>query len=69
MHIVVSFGEVVEINTSSLQIDTEEDKGDYRVWKDKKWYKFCKDHNFHPIKDAYGRIYQLYLQLCAEGII
>lgn len=37
--------------------------------EDKKWIKFCREHNFHPHKDYNTKIYDLYLRLCAEGII
>lgn len=33
--------------------------------EDKKWIKFCRD----PHKDYNTKIYDLYLRLCAEGII
>ena len=41
----------------------------YNYRKDKKWIKFCREHNFHPHKDYNTKIYDLYLRLCAEGII
>lgn len=47
----------------------EKDTHAYNYRKDKKWIKFCREHNFHPHKDYNTKIYDLYLRLCAEGII
>lgn len=70
---IIQDREVIEISLSSIPIiplkegGLPEDK--YYKHRDKKWIKFCKEHHFHPRKDANGKIYNLYLQLCAEGII
>lgn len=42
----------------------EQDTHAYNYRKDK---KFCREH--HPHKDYNTKIYDLYLRLCAEGII
>lgn len=47
----------------------EQESHAYNYRKDKKWIKFCREHNFHPHKDYNTKIYDLYLRLCAEGII
>lgn len=67
VHIVYKGYEVWDINLTSLPIEPEECKR-YHIGTDKKWIKFCKEHHFHPIKDSRGKIYDLYLQLCAEGL-
>lgn len=51
-----------------IHID-KEDTHAYNYRKDKKWIKFCREHNSHPHKDYNTKIYDLYLRLCAEGII
>lgn len=70
VHIMVGFNDAVELNPSTVDIIEGTAPSDkYYLFLDKKWQKFCKDHNFSPTKDANGKIYDLYLQLCAEGII
>ena len=34
-----------------------------------KWVEFCKEHHFDNVKDAHGKIYEMYLVYCAEGLI
>lgn len=70
---IIQDREIVEISLSTIPLIPSkgarsfEDK--YHKFRDEKWIKFCKEHRFHPTKDANGKIYNLYLQLCAEGII
>ena len=68
VHIVYKGYEVWEINLTSLPLESEGYPSKYHKGEDKKWIKFCKEHHFHPIQDAEGKIYDLYLQLCAEGL-
>lgn len=49
-----------------VSIEYEESKFD--KYTEPKWVNFCKKHHFHPVKDAHGKIYELYLELCAEGL-
>lgn len=60
-----------EVTILEIKIVTlgEKDTHAYNYRKDKKWIKFCREHNFHPHKDYNTKIYDLYLRLCAEGII
>ena len=51
-----------------IVVDTSYDS-EYFPWEDSKWKKFCKDHNFNYAQDSHGKIYDLYLQMCAEGMI
>ena len=62
--------EVWVLETDSIPLMEDLVSGsDYHRHNDEKWIKFCKEHNFHPIKDAYSKFYELYLQLCAEDLI
>lgn len=64
--------EVWEINSESLpdpDMNAPMDVLPFYRWKDKKWIAFCKKHHFHPLKDAYGKIYDLYLRMCGEGLV
>lgn len=58
-----------EVTILEIKIVTlgEKDTHAYNYRKDKKWIKFCREHN--PHKDYNTKIYDLYLRLCAEGII
>ena len=70
LHLVISPLEVIEIKQIIiLRDDSKSDDDKYNKFTDPKWIKFCKDHRFHYVKDSYGKIYELYLQLCAEGLI
>ncbi len=37
----------------------EKDTHAYNYRKDKKWIKFCREHNFHSHKDYNTKIYDL----------
>lgn len=52
-----------------LYVHTIEYEREYHVWNDEKWKKFCKEHHFDYKNDVFGKIYDLYLRLCAEGMI
>lgn len=41
-----------------IHIDKEKDTHAYNYRKDKKWIKFCREHNFHPHKDYNTKIYE-----------
>ena len=70
LHIQVKFGDIIEINPLTLSIEEgEEDCHKYHKSTDEKWKKFCKEHNFNLQSGRNSKIYNLYLQLCAEGII
>lgn len=58
-----------EVTILEIKIVTlgEKDTHAYNYRKDKKWIKFCRE--LHPHKDYNTKIYDLYLRLCAEGII
>lgn len=62
-------GESIEINVHSINISIEEHTGEFIPWEEPKWRKFCKAHNFDRIKDYGGKIYRLYLDMCAEGML
>ena len=68
--IKTSFYDFETFTTISVSIGAEEQK--YNPLKDEKWIEFCKKHNFHPKKDYYygeGKIFRLYLDLCANDLI
>ena len=68
VHVQVGYNEYAMVNTSFRLV--EKDTNDkYYKHKDEKWRAFCKKHKFHPQKDANGKIYHLYLRLCAENLI
>lgn len=71
LHLKVNIGyEIVTINPFTLDIEEGNDDIErYHKSTDKKWINFCKEHGFHPIKDANNKIYDLYLQLCIEGLV
>ena len=70
LHIIVKYGEVMEVNPLTITIENQDKPEDkYYIHKDKKWKDFCKKHHFNPRTDVNGKIYRLYLDLCAEGII
>jgi hypothetical protein len=62
-----SYYDYAELNIPIITVQV----GDSRFYRDReeKWIEFCKKHNFNPHKDAYGKIYDLYLELCAEGLV
>lgn len=63
--------ESLEINTLTVNIDMDilSRYERFTPWEEPKWIKFCKKHNFNPIKDFNTKFYRLYLDMCAEGII
>ena len=67
VHVVYRAFEVWEISLTPLP--EPECGSKYNKLSDKKWRSFCKAHHFHPTKDANGKIYDLYLKLCAEGLV
>lgn len=44
-------------------------KATYKKSEDPKWLQFCKDHRLTKRETTNPKWYDLYLQLCAEGII
>lgn len=68
--IKVSLYDDVEVDiTQPIVVDNDYINPDqYRTYMDKKWKKFCKEHNFDSRK-PWGKFYDLYLRLCAEGMI
>lgn len=42
--------------------------GDYHITTDQKWLKFKRDHNLKVYDDLF-KWYDLYLRLCAEGLL
>lgn len=38
-------------------------------YNEPKWVEFCKKHGFDPFGDARGKKYDIYLQMCAYGMI
>lgn len=68
--IKVSTYDVVEINIPVIMqeecADNNCDK--YHSYADPKWKKFCRDHNFDSRK-PWGKVYDLYLRMCAEGML
>lgn len=70
LHLILDNKEIFEVNVLSLSIaqgNVEHDK--YYKHLDEKWIKFCKEHNFNPHTDANNKVYRLYLDLCAEGLV
>lgn len=65
----VTVGIKTEVLIVETKISIQVDSGDYDYKEDEKWRKFCKDHNFHPIRDYGTRVYDLYLRLCGVGLI
>lgn len=69
---VMSKGESIEINIHSINITLDTNSSSYDrfiPWEESKWIKFCKEHRFHPIKDYESKIYRMYLEMCAEGML
>lgn len=67
--IIVSEEEIFEFDTPAICVSLfSSEKGDYSPLKDEKWLKFCKEHNFNS-KNVQGKIYNLYLEMCAEGML
>lgn len=56
-----------EISISTTVIDVLSSR--FNRVEDPKWVKFCKEHHFHPRKDLHTKYYDLYLRLCAEGML
>lgn len=67
--IKVSNTDFIQIDTDNIECEPLEAETRYSKSSDKKWIKFCKDHNFNPIKDANGKIYDLYLDFCINHLI
>lgn len=69
-YIRITFSEVIEIDDQELIVPETPivpTREKYHIWEDEKWKKFCKEHNFNHRE--YGKIYDLYLRLCAEGLV
>lgn len=64
-------GETIRINTESMpDMEMSAPTNDYfNKTSESKWVEHCRRHHFHPSKDAWGKIYEQYLKLCAEGLI
>nr|DAI51238.1 MAG TPA: hypothetical protein [Caudoviricetes sp.]DAQ75757.1 MAG TPA: hypothetical protein [Caudoviricetes sp.] len=60
-----------EVTTLEIKITTVgcKDAHMYNYKKDKKWLKFCREHNFDSYRDYNTKVYDLYLRLCAEGLL
>lgn len=67
--IKLSMWDYIEVETTTLKKELPSGNSYFRRAEEDKWVKFCKKHNFHPIHDAHGKIYDLYLELCAEGLV
>lgn len=66
--ILISEEEVFEFEPAICVSLFSTEKGDYSPLKDEKWLKFCKEHKFNPQNNK-GKIYDLYLRMCAEGML
>lgn len=67
--IIVSEEEIFEFDAPAICVSLfSTEKGDYSPLKDEKWLKFCKEHRFNPQNNK-GKIYDLYLRMCAEGML
>lgn len=67
--ILISEEEIFEFDTPSICVSMfSTEKGDYSPETDEKWLKFCKEHNFNS-KNTRGKVYNLYLEMCAEGML
>lgn len=68
---VMSKGEAIEVNIHSINITLGANSSYERFipWEEPKWIKFCKEHRFHPVKDYESKIYRMYLDMCAEGML
>ena len=67
--ILISEEEIFEFDAPSICVSMfSTEKGDYSPETDEKWLKFCKEHNFNS-KNTRGKIYNLYLEMCAEGML
>lgn len=67
VRIKVTYYEVEEVNLDNIPaVGANEYSHPY---KEEKWIKFCRKHNFNPWKDYYTKVYDLYLRLCAEGLV
>lgn len=69
---IMSKGEFLEINIHSINITLDTNASSYErfiPWEEQKWIDFCKKHRFNPERDYYTKIYRLYLDMCAEGLI
>lgn len=62
-------GESIEVNIHSINISIEEHVEEFIPWEEPKWIKFCNKHRFHPVNDYGGKIYRMYLEMCAEGLV
>ena len=73
MHILpiveVPVSEYIEDEPCCITVSIEYEESRFCRESEPKWIDFCKEHHFHPVKDAYGKIYDLYLELCAEGMV
>lgn len=69
---IMSKGESIEINIHSINVTLGSNASSYErfiPWEESKWVDFCKKHRFHPVKDYGGKIYRMYLDMCAEGLL
>lgn len=69
---VMSKGESIEINIHSINISLDANTSSYErfiPWEEPKWIDFCNKHRFHPVNDYGGKIYRMYLDMCAEGLL
>lgn len=45
------------------------DKAHFDRFEEPKWVEFCKKHGFNRYDDAFGKIYDLYLIMCGQGLV
>lgn len=69
---LIQNGELLEFDTLTVHIEVDSYDSNYEMFipqEEYKWVQFCRAHNFSPTKDYGGKIYRLYLEMCAEGLI
>lgn len=64
VNVQISFYEIEEVNTIIHNMSTN-GINRYHYSKDKKYMQFLKKHNFTNNE----RVFDLYLRLCAEGLV
>ena len=69
---IIHRGELIEIDINSINTSLSANSSSYErfiPWEEQKWIDFCYKHKFHPVKDYGGKIYRMYLEMCAEGLV
>lgn len=69
---LIQHGELLEFDTLTIHIEVTSYGSNYDRFvpqEEPKWVEFCRKHKFSPTRDYGSKVYRMYLEMCAEGLI